>query len=214
MLEEVVALVAPPRCAVCGRGCELRERLCDGCERALRGLGPVWSVVPGVDLTWSAAPYEGTARNLIGALKFGSRLGLADDAASMIAGRAPAEILDGTIVPVPPAPRRRRQRGFDSAEAIAMALAPRTELPLVPCLGRTQGRRQVGRRRAERLADPPTIRVVSPAPTRVVLVDDVMTTGATLGACAEALRGAGATRVAAVTLAASIPSSTGSPRLA
>jgi predicted amidophosphoribosyltransferase len=192
MLEELVALIAPPACAVCGGGSEIRERLCDGCEGALRGLAPVWSPVPGVDIAWAAARYEGTARNLVGALKFGSRVALADEAASLIAARAPGEVLDGTIVPVPPAPLRRRRRGFDSAEMIAAALGKRRGLPLVPCLGRTQGRRQVGRRRAERLADPPRVRVLSPAPSHAILVDDVMTTGATL-------------RVVAVTLAASRP---------
>ncbi len=203
MLEELVALVAPPACAVCGRGCELRRRICERCEGQLRRLPCARSAVPGLDEVWSAAPYEGAARRLIGALKFGARLRLAEEAASLILARVPGGMLAGAVVPVPAAPLRRRQRGFDSAEAIATALARRAGLPLSPCLGRTQGRRQVGRRRRERLADPPRIRVVAPAPRRALLVDDVTTTGATLGACAEALRAAGAARVAAITLAAS-----------
>lgn len=206
MLEDLVALVAPPRCAVCGDGAELRRRICERCDLALRRLAPVWSVVPGIDETWSAAPYDGTARRLVAALKFGSRLGLAEDAAAVMAARAPAGLMGGTIVPVPAAPLRRRQRGFDSAEAIATALAKRTALPVAPCLIRTQTPRQVGRRRAERMADPPRVSAGSPIPDKAVLVDDVMTTGATLGACAEALRSGGATRVVAVTLAASRPS--------
>jgi predicted amidophosphoribosyltransferase len=79
--------------------------------------------VPGVDETWSAAPYADAARGLVAALKFGARIGLAEDAAAVIAGRAPANLLAGAIVPVPGAPLRRRRRGFDSAEAIAAALA-------------------------------------------------------------------------------------------
>lgn len=205
MLDELVALIAPPACAVCGDGCAVGRRVCQSCERGLRRTGPVWSAVPGIDATWSAAAYDGAARDLIAALKFAARVGLAEEAAAVIAARAPGELLAGTIVPVPPAPLRRRQRGFDSAEAIAMALARRTALPLTPCLGRSQARRQVGRRRSERLADPPRVSAVSPVPPEAVLVDDVMTTGATLGACAEAVRGAGAIRVVAVTLAASRP---------
>jgi len=177
--------------------------MCERCDLALRRLAPVWSAVPGVDETWSAAPYDGAARHLVAALKFRARLGLAEDAAALIAGRAPAELLAGAIVPVPPAPLRRRRRGFDAAEAIAAALANRCGLPIAPCLARAESRRQVGRRRVERLADPPRVSVVSRTPDEAVLVDDVMTTGATLGACAEALRSGGAARVVAVTLAAS-----------
>jgi ComF family protein len=205
MLDQLIALVVPPACAACGAGCEVRQRLCTRCERALRRLPPHWSAVPGLDETWSAAAYEGAARDLVAALKFGARIGLAEDAAAIIAGRAPVGLLAGSIVPVPGAPVRRRRRGFDSAEAIAEALARRTGLPISPCLARTQGRRQVGRPRAERIADPPRVRLLSPAPSQVVLVDDVVTTGATLDACAAALRSAGATRLVAVTLAASMP---------
>jgi len=205
MLEELLALVAPPGCAVCGDGCEVRRRLCERCERSLRARPPVWSAAPGVDEVWSAAPYEGAARRLVGALKFRARVGLADDAASLIAARVPAHLLAGAIVPVPPAPRRRRRRGFDAAEAIAADLARRCGLVIVPCLARSESARQVGRRRVERLADPPRVEAVSPAPTEAVLVDDVTTTGATLGACGEALRAAGTTRVVALTLAASLP---------
>jgi predicted amidophosphoribosyltransferase len=69
------------------------------------------------------------------------------------------------------------------------------------CLRRRGGTRQVGRRRAERVGHPPRIEVLGPAPRSVLLVDDVLTTGATLTACAKALRAAGAARVVAVTFA-------------
>jgi ComF family protein len=205
MLEDLLALVAPPACAVCGHACDLGRRLCERCELGLHNLEPVRSSVPGLDEIWSAAPYEGAARHLVAALKFGSRIVLAEEAAALIVEGAPADFLDGGIVPVPPAPLRRRRRGFDAAEAIAIALTRVTGMPLAPCLARTQGRRQVGRRRAERLADPPSVRAVSPVPMQALLVDDVTTTGATLAACAQALRAAGTTRVTAITLAASRP---------
>ena len=205
MLEDVLALIAPPACSVCGDGCEVRRRLCERCERAHRGPAPVGSAVRGIVETWAAAPYDGAARQLVGALKFRARVGLADDAASLIAVRVPSLLAAGTIVPVPPAPARRRRRGFDAAEAIAAALARQCGLPMAPCLTRSESARQVGRRRAERLADPPRVSAASSVPSEVVLVDDVMTTGATLAACSLALRGAGASRVVAVTFAASQP---------
>ena len=83
-------------------------------------------------------------------------------------------------------------------------LAPgeeRAGLPLERCLRRGRGRRQVGRRRWERLTDPPRVWIADQPPRHVLLVDDVWTTGATLEACAEALRGAGTRRIVALTLA-------------
>src|SRR4051812_43283015 len=111
MLAELLALIVPPRCAICAERCAAQARLCTLCERRLTGLTPSASSLPGLDATWSAAPYEGLGRELVTALKFAERLGLAENAAAAIAARAPAALLAGTIVPVPPAPLRRRQRG-------------------------------------------------------------------------------------------------------
>ena len=69
------------------------------------------------------------------------------------------------------------------------------------CHKRDPARRQVGRPRRARLAEPPRVSAWRPPPRCVALVDDVWTTGATLSACAEALREAGAERVVALTLA-------------
>jgi predicted amidophosphoribosyltransferase len=201
VLSFIASLLAPPRCGVCDASCSWRQPLCDGCEAKIAGARPSRPSVPGVDGAWCAAPYEGPARDLVAALKFASRLALATRAAEAIAARAPLELLDGAIVPVPPAPWRLRRRGHDPAEEIAFALARLTELPFRPVLARTTGPRQVGRRRVDRLADPPAVRLVATPPRRAVLVDDVITTGATLGACVRALRSGGAERVIAAAFA-------------
>jgi predicted amidophosphoribosyltransferase len=203
MLAELLGLVVPPRCALCGRECGLREQLCERCESGLGGMAPCSTTVPGLDATWSAAPYEGIARDLVVALKFGGRLPLARRAGAEIAERAPPRLLEGVIVPVPPAPGRRRWRGFDAAETIAAALSVESGLPIGLCLRRSQGRRQVGRPRSERLAAPPRVRLAGPPPPAAVLVDDVVTTGATIGACARALRSGGCGRIVSLTFARS-----------
>ena len=89
--------------------------------------------------------------------------------------------------------------GFELLWAIAIAGLAR--LPFHQCLGRGRGRRQVGRTRRQRLADPPRVWTVAPAPRNALLVDDVWTTGATLAACAEVLRESGSRRIVALTLA-------------
>jgi predicted amidophosphoribosyltransferase len=199
--------------------------------------------VPGLELTWSALPYEGVARRLVAALKFHGRTPLAHRAAEAIVdgapaglfGEAPAEALRpgapgrspdqppgkppiavqrqrfagppgwaAVIVPVPASRSRLRARGIDPAEEIATALASLIASPLARCLVREDGPTQVGRARGERLRDPPRVHARAVPPPRVLLVDDVLTTGATLAACATALRAAGASRVTAVTFARTI----------
>ena len=97
MLAELLGLVAPPRCAVCARECGPREHLCERCESGLHGLAPSSTPVAGLDAAWSAAPYEGVARDLVVALKFAARLRLARRAGAVIAERAPAELLHGPV---------------------------------------------------------------------------------------------------------------------
>jgi len=196
-----VALV-PPLCAACGRSCRAEAVVCTRCGRRLAAAEPFLGGAPqGLDWAWSSASYEGVARDLVGALKFRRLLPVADLMAERIEWLAPAHMLSGTIVPVPPAPPRLRRRGFDPAGELAAALAERLGTPLEGCLERRGGGRQVGRRRAERIGHPPRIHAIAAAPRSVLLVDDVLTTGATLTACARALRAAGSSRVVAVTFA-------------
>jgi predicted amidophosphoribosyltransferase len=194
--------LVPPACIACGRLCGAEEAICRRCARRLATSQPVFGAgPPGLDRAWSSAPYESVARDLVVALKFRRLLPAAELMADRIHWLAPATLLGGVIVPVPAAPLRRLRRGFDPAAELAESLADRLDASLRPCLARRGGGRQVGKRRSARLGAPPRIQARREAPSSVLLVDDVLTTGATLSACARALRGAGAVRVVAVTFA-------------
>jgi predicted amidophosphoribosyltransferase len=201
-LHAVVAGLVPPLCAACGRSCRPQAIVCNRCGRRLAAASPLTGAgPPGLDRAWSSAPHEGVARDLVTALKFRQLLPVAGLMADRIHWLAPSSLLSGTIVPVPTATLRSLRRGFDPAAEIATALAASLQIPLTPCLARRGGGRQVGKRRAQRIGHPPRIVAKGPAPRSVLLVDDVLTTGATLSACAAALRAHGAVRVVAVTFA-------------
>jgi predicted amidophosphoribosyltransferase len=154
---------------------------------------------------WAPLAHQGTAQALVRALKFRGALPVAGLMAAQIAANAPPWALGSAaaevvIVPVPAARARRRRRGFDPAALLARELGRRLGLPVADCLARSgRATRQLGARRAERRA-PGRILVeaVSAPPRRALLIDDVHTTGATLSACATALRQKGTDEVKAL----------------
>lgn len=168
-----------------------RVLLCAGCRRALEWLGP-GSVTVAELAVWAPLAYEGPARAVVRRLKFHGARALAEHMAAAIAANAPPGLLRHPLAAVPSPPDRRRRRGFCHAELLAGALSTRTGLPVARPLERIAGgRRQVGRARSDRLRTPPRFRATRAGRGELLLVDDVLTTGATLGACARALRAAG-----------------------
>lgn len=119
---------------------------------------------------------------MVGRLKFHGATTLAGHMAAAIVANAPPGLIDAPLVPVP---------GRGHAESLAKAIARRAGVPALALLARAGGRRQVGRTRADRLRAPPRFRPVRAGAGRVLLVDDVVTTGATLRQCAGALESAG-----------------------
>lgn len=190
------AMLARSACVLCDRP---GSPVCSDCANRL-DRAPTLSPPLGLD-SCAAVLHYGAARGLVTALKNGGRRDLVSWLAAEMADRVALD--PATIVTwAPTGAGRARTRGFDQAELLAGAVARRCGLPCRRLLRRAPGPPQAGRSAAERRTAP-VFRALPRAPSDVLVVDDVLTTGATLTAAARALRAAGATRVSAVVAARS-----------
>jgi ComF family protein len=208
----VLAFLLPPACLACHRVegvSSLTLGLCGRCRRKLEyqseiasaRFNPCPSVLDDLRSGWTYVPPFDA---VIHALKFGRLEFLGDDLADGLHHhlRDAKELEVDVVVPIPLHWHRRLTRGYNQAEAIARPLARLLDRPMVPALRRRRatrpqarlGRRQRGTnlRRAFRLRSRHSMAIPG---RRVLLVDDVVTTGATLQAAAECLRDAGSDSV-------------------
>jgi ComF family protein len=230
LADGLLALALAPACAACQSPLDrpAASAVCAGCWRAIRLLAPPLCPTCGDPLpSWRADPhaggrcamcrgrstpvslaravgeYEGSLQGILHALKYGGRRSLAPGLSALMRERG-REVLDGAdcVVPVPLHWFRHWTRGFNQAADLAADLG----LPVLHALRRTRhtgsqtalaaGERHANLRGAFRVR-----RGIALGHARVVLVDDVSTTGATLDACAHALRRAGVREVRALTAA-------------
>lgn len=216
-LRDLEAFALPQRCPGCGGLAPPERLLCARCfERIpalafalcahclVRGREPVGCARHPQAQVWPALVYDERAALLVHALKYGARPGLADALAGRLARALPAAPAADLVTAVPLHPARRRERGYNQAWELAVGLASRLGVPAIEDVmvrvrhTPAQAQLDPGRRRrnlagAFQVREPQRYRE-----RRVLIVDDVLTTGATLEACLGTLAGAGARPVGAV----------------
>jgi ComF family protein len=212
MLQRALDVVFPPRCAGCGAGA---WPFCDRCRGDLIALSPPWcdrcgAPSPGARvgrcrdcppdvIARARAPFafEGPARQAIHHLKYRGVRGVGRALGAAMTSAAPRGADVVTWVPL--TRRRKAERGFDQSKVLAVEVARNAGLPVRSLLRRVrstgpQAKRDAADRRTA-MRGSFVARDRAAVSANVLLVDDVLTTGATAAACAEALLDAGASQV-------------------
>jgi ComF family protein len=222
VLGPLLDALFPRRCAGCGSG---PWPFCDRCHAALLPIEPPWCVRCGrpaerdVDgCAWCPPPpvssarapfvFRGPARSAVHRLKYAGWRAVAGalGAAMGLANECPRP---DVVCWVPASPGRKARRGFDQAEALAAEVAQSLDAPAAALLRRcgeaVPQARRVGAERRAAMRGAFRLTADGGVPARVLLIDDVLTTGATVAACASALAAGGAAEIAVLTAARAIP---------
>lgn len=208
LLNNILSLLFPERCAGCMR---LGELLCPTCRAALRTYPGEYRTVTELSGVHIGFVFDGPLREAVHQLKYQHRKRVARPLGALLTDRLllrafPAEAL----IPVPLHASRLAERGFNQAEELAHGITQRMPMPIITSglkrIRATEQQAQLDvRMRKQNTAGAFVWQGAEPPPKRALLVDDVLTTGATLGACAAALLAAGTQEVYAIALARSLP---------
>ncbi|MBR2483859.1 MAG: ComF family protein [Oscillospiraceae bacterium] len=207
---KVMDLLFPPKCVFCHKLME-RGEICPDCEKKLLAMEqPKNRTLSGGTFCVSALPYEDVVRESILRFKFQGRDHYAPIYGEILARTAALELSDrfDLVSWVPVSKKRKRKRGYDQAELLAKEMCRLWGVVPVRTLKKTRdnppqsGLSSAEERRANVLGVYETANREQFAGKKVLLVDDILTTGSTVQETARVLRLAGAAEVMALTLAA------------
>jgi predicted amidophosphoribosyltransferase len=198
LVDDLLTVLLPGRCPGCGRRA---EPVCERCEREMRAA-PHAAPPPGVAWSTAAFAYEGVARELVARVKYRNERIAVRWLGARLAERCvnPPFPID-VVTWVPASASRRAARGVDHGALLARIVGAGIGRDVRRLLTRDGGPPQTGRPASERRAGPNLSAGVATTGKNVLVVDDVVTTGATLTAAARALHAFGAREVLAATVA-------------
>lgn len=197
---------------------EIKYELCDGCREGLEPKKGEKCKLCGKPLIsekdnclscrnntdhsyerlWVLFPYSGKYRDLLTAYKFKKRKELAEFFAEQVKAviNENPELLETCLIPVPPRPGKIKEQGWDQVETLVKRTAAVTLLTVNRCIKRRKSQVQKELNRADRLENlKGRIYMIGAAPKTALIIDDVITTGATIEACAAILKEAGVEKV-------------------
>lgn len=217
ILEKLVSLIAPHRCLVCSIENNI---ICDSCLPGVFGMAETGCALCNLPTStlaicanckkrtvlehiWISSDYTGLPAVAVKRFKFAGARAAAELLGQAVAAQLPILDSETIIAPIPTVSAHVRERGYDHALLLAKEVGRLCDLPVVRLLSREHDARQVGASKRQRFAQAATAfrakQLEQPRP--VLLIDDVITTGATLMAAAEAVMKAGATSVNAAVIA-------------
>lgn len=187
--SQAIAVEAGNKCCICGKPLISERETCLGCRN-----GEPRSY----DRLWVLFPYTGKYRKLLKAYKFAKNISLANFFAGKIMELIEAEacLKDASVVPVPPRPGKIKHSLWDQVDVIARRLKKTGQVEIRRCLGRKEAKVQKSLNRAQRLENlKGRIYAKGTVPKTALIIDDVITTGSTMEACAAVLKENGTQKV-------------------
>ena len=229
ILKSLLDVLLPPACYICGVSCSSKYGLCEDCLRKIFPIaGPhcpkcgrrirkdeaicveCTNKISHVDKSWSCCYYKEAIKNCVHLFKYNGYMGLIDIFSNIMSDFARknkiSEEID-VIVPVPIFSAKKRERKYNHAEILARSLSRELSIPIdlknLRKIKWTRSQSEFDRkRRLENVVDTfMAIDKTAFSGKRVLIVDDVYTTGATVNECAKVLIDAGASKASSLTLA-------------